>query len=141
MAIPKLKKSRHHSSDEILKLHHIIYLLRGMGYDIDDARSVIDVIENFNLDKTKFEYPYNTSFRIILYITQYYMSRGIIKIFTKSFLPTEKADPHQRTGFRCILVVVSSVMIISSVASGSSRRFFTVILGDKTFNFNESVSS
>lgn len=41
MAIPKLKKSRHHSSDEILKLHYIIYLLRGMGYDIDDARSVI----------------------------------------------------------------------------------------------------
>ena len=60
MAIPKLKKSRHHSSDEILKLHYIIYLLRGMCYDIDDARSVIDVIEDFKLDKTKFEYPYNS---------------------------------------------------------------------------------
>lgn len=31
-----------------------------MCYDIDDARSVIDVIEDFNLDKTKFEYPYNS---------------------------------------------------------------------------------
>ena len=60
MTIPKLKKSRHHSSDEILKLHHIIYLLRGMDYNIYDARSVIDVIENFNLDKTKFEYPYDS---------------------------------------------------------------------------------
>lgn len=60
MAIPKLKKSRHHSSDEILKLHHIIYLLRGMDYNIYDARSVINVIEDFNLDKTKFEYPYDS---------------------------------------------------------------------------------
>ena len=60
MAIPKLKKSRHHSSDEILKLYYIIYVLRGMDYDIDDAKSVINVIEDFNLDKTKFEYPYDS---------------------------------------------------------------------------------
>lgn len=31
-----------------------------MGYNIDDARSVINVIEDFKLDKTKFEYPYNS---------------------------------------------------------------------------------
>ena len=60
MAIPKLKKSRHHSSDEILKLHHIIYLLRGMDYNIYDARSDINVNEDFNLDKTKIEYPYDS---------------------------------------------------------------------------------
>ena len=36
-----------------------MYILRGMGYDVDDARSVICIIDMFNLDKLQFDFPYD----------------------------------------------------------------------------------
>ena len=58
MPVPKVKRMRHKSPDEVIKLHHVMYILRGMGYDVDDARSVICVIDIFNLDKSQFDFPY-----------------------------------------------------------------------------------
>ena len=44
---------------KVIKLHHVMYILRGMGYDVDDARSVICIIDMFNLDKSQFDFPYD----------------------------------------------------------------------------------
>lgn len=60
MPVPKVKRMRHKSPDEVIKLHHMMYILRGMGYDVDDARSVICVIDMFNLDKSQFDFPYGS---------------------------------------------------------------------------------
>ena len=60
MPVPKVKRMRHKSPDEVIKLHHVMYILRGMGYDVDDARSVICVIDMFNLDKSQFDFPYGS---------------------------------------------------------------------------------
>ena len=42
MPIPRLKKSEYRSSEEVSRLNSIIYTLRGQGYDVDDAKSVIN---------------------------------------------------------------------------------------------------
>lgn len=60
MPVPKVKRMRHKSPDEVIKLHHVMYILRGMGYDVDDARSVICIIDMFNLDKSQFDFPYGS---------------------------------------------------------------------------------
>ena len=60
MPVPKVKRMRHKSPDEVIKLHHVMYILRGMGYDVDDARSVFCVIDRFNLDKSQFDFPYGS---------------------------------------------------------------------------------
>ena len=39
MPVPKVKRMRHKSPDEVIKSHHVMYILRGMGYDVDDARN------------------------------------------------------------------------------------------------------
>lgn len=60
MPIPRLKKSEYRSSEEVSRLNSIIYTLRGQGYDVDDAKSVINVIDTFHLDKSQFTFPYGS---------------------------------------------------------------------------------
>ena len=60
MPIPKLKKSEYRSSEEVSRLNSIIYVLRGQGYDVDDAKSVINVIDALHLDKSQFAFPYGS---------------------------------------------------------------------------------
>lgn len=60
MPIPRLKKSEYRSSEEISRLNGIIYILRKQGYDVDDAKSVINVIDTLRLDKSQFNFPYGS---------------------------------------------------------------------------------
>lgn len=61
MPIPKIEDPVvYKSSDKKLKVHDIIRLLRKMGYDVDDARSAVNVIERYELDKSQFNYPYDS---------------------------------------------------------------------------------
>lgn len=60
MPIPRLKKSEYRSSEEISRLNGIIYILRKQGYDVDDAKSVINVIDTLRLDKSQFNFPYDS---------------------------------------------------------------------------------
>lgn len=61
MSIPKIKDPVvYRSSDKKLKVHDIIRSLRKMGYDADDARSAVNVIERYKLDKSQFNYPYDS---------------------------------------------------------------------------------
>ena len=60
MSIAKLRKSNHKPSKETSSLNHIIYVLRGRGYDVDDARSVVNVIESLKLDISEFDFPYGS---------------------------------------------------------------------------------
>lgn len=53
--LPKHKPSEIH-----VKAHHIIYILQEMGYDVGNERDAIHVIETFNLDKQRFDFPYGS---------------------------------------------------------------------------------
>lgn len=44
---------------KVIKLHHVMYILRDMGYDVDDAISVICIIDMFHLDESQFDFPYD----------------------------------------------------------------------------------
>lgn len=60
MPIPKLKSPMYTPSEKDLRIHQIVYSLRDMGYNADDARSAIRVIEEYELDKSQFQYPYDS---------------------------------------------------------------------------------
>ena len=42
------------------KMYLVMYCLHDMGYNINSAREIIDTIEHENLDKSKFDFPYET---------------------------------------------------------------------------------
>ena len=60
MPVPKGKRFRCKSPDNILKFHHILYILRGMMFDVEDAKAAIKIIEENNLDKSQFNFPYGS---------------------------------------------------------------------------------
>lgn len=60
MAIPKLDAPECNSSENDIKLYHIMYALNNMSYYVDDARDVVRIIEKYALDKSQFDYPYGS---------------------------------------------------------------------------------
>ena len=52
--MPKYKKT------ERSKMTDIIMQLYRMGYNIDNARDAIQIIEEFELDKLQFNFPYGS---------------------------------------------------------------------------------
>ena len=63
MSVPKLNTSKHKPSEKRekwKKVHIIVRTLTDMGYDIIDIKDVINIIERDHLDKSKFDYPYES---------------------------------------------------------------------------------
>lgn len=60
MPVPRLVVPKHKPSEKWFKVNYIVRVLVRAGYDVGDARDVIRVIEENNLDKSQFEYPYDS---------------------------------------------------------------------------------
>ena len=60
MPVPRILKHEPVSDKKTVKSNVIIRQLFGMGYDVDDARSAIKIIEDNNLDKSQFDFPYGS---------------------------------------------------------------------------------
>ena len=60
MPVPKILKYKPVSDKKTIKSNIIIRQLFGMGYDVDDARSAIKIIKDDNLDKSQFDFPYES---------------------------------------------------------------------------------
>lgn len=60
MPVPRITIQHYSSPEPFKKLHHIIGILCDMGYDVEFARDVVIVIENNNLDKSQFDFPYGS---------------------------------------------------------------------------------
>lgn len=60
MPVPKIKIPSHEPSEIDTKIDKIIDTLRDMYYDADDARSAVNIIERYKLNKSQFDYPYGS---------------------------------------------------------------------------------
>ena len=60
MPVPRILKYEPVSDKKTVKSNIIIRQLFGMGYDVDDARSTVKLIEDNNLDKSQFDFPYGS---------------------------------------------------------------------------------
>ena len=58
MPVPRLVVPEHKVNEKWFKVNYIVRTLVRAGYDIGDAREVIQIIESENLDKSQFDYPY-----------------------------------------------------------------------------------
>ena len=59
MPIPRLKMSEYKLTKRD-KMTNVVIKLRVMGYDIEDPRIAIKIIEDDNLDKSQFDFPYDS---------------------------------------------------------------------------------
>lgn len=60
MPIPKVEMPTLRKYDEWNKVNQILCDLTNMGYDVGKARDIIIVIEKYHLDKSLFDYPYDS---------------------------------------------------------------------------------
>lgn len=60
MPMPKFNVNNYHLSVERRQNHQIIHSLIAMGYDIEQARDAVEIIESKNLDQSQFEFPYGS---------------------------------------------------------------------------------
>ena len=60
MPVPRILKYKPVSDKKTVKSNVIIRQLIELGYDIYDARAAIKIIEDNNLDKSQFDFPYGS---------------------------------------------------------------------------------
>lgn len=46
--------------NNVTKAFKIVWLIRHMGYYVDNTRAAVDLIEKANLDKSRFDFPYGS---------------------------------------------------------------------------------
>ena len=59
MQIPRLNMPKYKLTERG-KMSNVVIKLNNIGYDVDDPRSAIKIIENDNLDKSQFNFPYGS---------------------------------------------------------------------------------
>ena len=59
MPVPKLNVPKHKLTERG-KMSNVVIKLNKLGYDVDDARAAIKIIEDDNLDKSQFDFPYGS---------------------------------------------------------------------------------
>lgn len=59
MPVPRLNVPKHKLTERG-KMSNVVIKLNNIGYDVDDPRSAIKIIENDNLDKSQFDFPYGS---------------------------------------------------------------------------------
>ena len=59
MPIPRLNIPKHKLTERG-KMSNVVIKLNKLGYDVCDAKSVIQIIEKDNLDKSQFDFPYGS---------------------------------------------------------------------------------
>lgn len=60
MPIPKYDLPEYKSDENELKADIIVRKLSKMGYSVDTERDAVQIIDNFNLDKSQFDFPYHS---------------------------------------------------------------------------------
>ena len=60
MSIPKYDLPEYKSDENELKADIIVRRLSKMGYSVDTERDAVQIIDNFNLDKSLFDFPYHS---------------------------------------------------------------------------------
>lgn len=60
MPVPRYNIPRHRPSEIEVKSDYIVRMLFGAGYDIDDERDAVKLIEEKGVDKFDFDYPYGS---------------------------------------------------------------------------------
>lgn len=59
MTVPKANIPRYKITKSD-KMCNVMCELRRLGYDADDAKLAIQIIEDYNLDKSQFDFPYDS---------------------------------------------------------------------------------
>lgn len=57
MSLKSLNIPSYKSSKEMLQINHIYWVLGNMGYDCEDERDIVKIIEENNLDISELEFP------------------------------------------------------------------------------------
>ena len=60
MPIPKYNLPEYKPDETELKADIIVRKLSKMGYSINTERDAVQIIDNFNLDKSQFDFPYHS---------------------------------------------------------------------------------
>lgn len=60
MPVPRIEIPKHKISENEMKLSRIEDILNDMGYACDGSKSVVKIIETFNLDVKQFDFPYGS---------------------------------------------------------------------------------
>lgn len=60
MPIPKYNLPEYKPDENELKADIIIRKLSKMGYSVNTERDAVQIIDNFNLDKSQFDFPYHS---------------------------------------------------------------------------------
>ena len=60
MPVPRYNIQRHKPSEVKVKSNYIVRMLFKAGYDIDDERDAVKLIEEKGVDKFDFDYPYGS---------------------------------------------------------------------------------
>ena len=60
MPIPKYDLPEYKSDENELKADIIVRKLSKMGYSVNTERDAVQIIDNFNLDKSQFDFPYHS---------------------------------------------------------------------------------
>lgn len=73
MPVPRTPEPPHKADSNDIKLRRIENALDDMGYDCNGVRSIIEIIENCDLDKSQFDFPFGSydTFKVHVLIGYY----------------------------------------------------------------------
>lgn len=83
MPIPRIEIPKHKVSENDRKLHALENTLYDMGYNCDEPKDMIKVIEIFRLDKSQFDFPFGSYDAFKAHIANgEYDNYGVVKLMT-----------------------------------------------------------
>ena len=92
MPVPRFDSPKYKSSERDLKRDIVFRKLYDMNYNVLDERHAIHIIENNNIDKTQFDWPYGSFEAFKQHVLAGYFDRKITTITTKEQYDQLKND-------------------------------------------------